>query len=218
MSERCIAPSEIITPEAASAFGAVAESIIDSDYLTQVGRTTVFPVSTKDLIDFTHGFGNTPLAIAFLKANNPHLSVSQMAMLSAAGLLKIADIITHDPPFRTEFYEIKPNSTDGVVAGRIKVASIGAMVAKFSLPYLPGTQYAPDKKIKIYSGNPLGSRLEIFFHFLWIQPGLIVYEICAEGDLEELGLKVLVAIMAAAIVALLIAATGGAAAPVLVLA
>jgi hypothetical protein len=218
MSTRCIAPSEIVTPQAASAFGAVAESIIDSDYLTQVGRTTVFPVSTKDFIDFTHGFGNIPLVIAFLKTNNPHLSVSQLAVMSAAGLVKIADIITHDPPIRTEFYEIKPNSADGVPAGQIKVASIAALFSKFSLPYLPGAQYAPDKRIKIFSGNPLGSRLELFFHFKWIQPGLIVYEICAEGDLEELGLKILVAIIAAAIVALLVTATGGAGAGVLVLA
>ncbi len=218
MSKRCIAPSEVVTPAAASSFGAVAEYIIDSDYLTQVGRSTVFPVSTKDFIDFTHGFGNTPLVIAFLKTNNPRLSVSQLVVLSAGGLLKIADIITHDPPFRTEFYEIKPNSLDGALAGRTKVASIGALMSRFLLPYLPGTQYAPDKQIKIFSGNPLGSRLELFFHFKWIQPGLIVYEICAEGDLEGLGLKVLVAIIAAAIVALLVAATGGAGAGVLVFA
>jgi hypothetical protein len=170
---------------------------------------TVFPVSTKDFVDFSHGFGNTPLVIAFLKANNPSLSVSQMAVLSAAGLLKIADIITHDPPFRTEFYEIKPNSVDGVPAGRIKVASIGALMAKFPLPYLPGTQYARDTKIKIFTGNPLGSRLEICFHFMWIQPGLIVYEICAEGDLEELGLKGLVAIMAATLVTLMVEILAG---------
>jgi hypothetical protein len=209
VSNRCIAPSEILTGSAASSFGGVAESIIESDYLTKVGRVTVFPVSSKDFVDFSHGFGNTPLVIAFLKANNPSLSVSQMAVLSAAGLLKIADIITHDPPFRTEFYEIKPNSVDGVPAGRIKVASIGALMAKFSLPYLPGTQYAPDTKIKIFSGNPLGSRLEIYFHFMWIQPGLIVYEICAEGDLEELGLKVLVAIIAATLVTLMVEILAG---------
>jgi hypothetical protein len=210
VSTRCLAPSEILSSQVASAFGAVAESIIDSDYLTMVGRSTVFPVSTKDFIDFTHGFGNTALVIAFLKTNNPRLSVSQLVVISAGGLLKIADIITHDPPFRTEFYEIKPNSADGVPAGRIKVATIGALMSKFSLPYLPGTQYAPNKQLKIFSGRPLGSRLELFFHFQWIQPGLIVYEICAEGDLEELGLKVLVAIIAAAIVALLVTATGGA--------
>ena len=217
MSNRCIAPSEILTGATASSFGAVAESIIDSDYLTKVGRTTVFPASTKDFIDFSHGFGNTPLVIAFLKTNNPGLSVSEMALLSAAGLLKIADIITHDPPFRTEFYEIKPNSIDGVTAGRIKVASIGALMVKFAMPYLPGTQYAPNTKVKIFSGNPLGCRLELFFHFMWLQPGLIVYEICAEGDLEKLGLKVLIAIIAATIVTLLITATGGAGAGVLVL-
>jgi hypothetical protein len=95
MSKRCIAPSEILTPQAASAFGSVAEIAIGSDYLIFVGRTTIFPVSTKDFLDFSEGFGNVPLMIAFLKANNPSLSTSKMAVLAAAGATKVADIITN---------------------------------------------------------------------------------------------------------------------------
>src|SRR5262249_37193073 len=199
----CLAPSEFLTTPTAAAFGAVAEAIIQADYLTNVGRTSVFPVSPFDFIDITHGFGNTALYIAFLKANNPRLSVSQLAVLSAGGDLKIPDIMTHDPPRRTEFYEIKPNSVTGRLAGTTKVALIDAVMTGFSLPYRPGIQYAPNKRVLLFSGTPLGARLEVFFHFQHIAPGLIVYEICAEGELAKLGLRVLLAILAIIILILL---------------
>ncbi len=100
----CIAPSEFLTTPVASQFGALAESLIEADYLADVGRPAVFPVSPKDFIDFSHGFGNTLLFIAFLKSNNPKLSVSELAVLSAGGDLKLPDIMT-DPPQRLEFYD-----------------------------------------------------------------------------------------------------------------
>jgi hypothetical protein len=212
MSNRCIAPSEILTPQASSAFGSVAEITIASDYLSFVGRTAIFPASTKDFVDYTPGFGNVPMMIAFLKTNNPKLSVSKVASLSGAGLTKVADIITHDSPIQTAFYEIKPNSVDGRFAGRIKVASVDALMTALSLPYVPGTIYMPDKSIRFFSGMVLGSPLELFFHFKRTAPGLILYEICAEGDLEKIGLKVLISVIAATIVILLLPET----APVLV--
>jgi hypothetical protein len=125
-----------------------------------------------------------------------------MAVLSAAGLTKIADLMTHDPPQRTEFYEIKPNSVDGRLAGRTKIALIDALMHGTSLPYVPGVQYTPDKRILIYSGTPLGAKLDVFFHFKRIQAGLIVYEICPEGELEKLGLAVLLAILAIIVIIL----------------
>jgi hypothetical protein len=70
MSTRCIAPSEILTIAGASQFGEVAEIIIQTDYMKNVGRVSVFPASTKDFIDFAAGFGNQTLLFAFLKVNN----------------------------------------------------------------------------------------------------------------------------------------------------
>lgn len=199
----CVAPSEFLTTPTASAFGSIAEAIIQADYLKDVGRGAFFPASPFDFIDISHGFGNSALYIAFLKANNPKLSVSQLAVLSLGGDLKIPDIMTHNPPRRTEFYEIKPNSPDGRLAGTTKVALIDAVMRGFSLPYTPGIQYTPNKRVKIFSGTPLGARLDVFFHFQRIAPGLIVYEICADGELEKLGLAALLAILAVIIVILL---------------
>lgn len=199
----CVAPSEFLTTPTASAFGSVAEAIIQADYLKDVGRVSFFPASPFDFIDISHGFGNSILYIAFLGANNPRLSTSQLAVLSVGGDLKIPDIMTHNPPRRTEYYEIKPNSLTGRPAGATKVALIAAVMSAFSLPYVPGIQYTPNKKISIFSGTPLGARLDVFFHFQRIAPGLIVYEICAEGELEKLGLAALLAILAVIILIML---------------
>jgi hypothetical protein len=199
----CFAPSEFVVLPAASAFGAVAESIIEVDYLNEVRRTSFFPFSKKDFIDFSHGFGNTPMYIAFLKTNNPKLSVKQLALLSAGGDLKIPDIMTHDPPFRTEYYEIKPNSRSGLWAGFTKLGAINGVMKQVGLAYLPGTQYSPDKRVLLYTGTPFGAYLEVFFHYIRIAPGLIVYQICAEGELAKLGLRTLLAILALIIVILL---------------
>jgi hypothetical protein len=92
----CLAPSEFLKPGEAAAFGLVAELLIASDYLRHVKRTSYFPLSMQDFLDITQGFGNSNLLIAFLKANNPTMSVSQLATIALAGLTKIADIITHD--------------------------------------------------------------------------------------------------------------------------
>ena len=103
----------------------------------------------------------------------------------------------------TEFYEIKPNSVSGNIAGHAKIAIFAAICSGFSFPYTAGTSWSPDTKILIAKGSPLGVALEIFFHFKRVAAGLIVYEICIEGDLAKLTLFALLAIMAIIIALLL---------------
>jgi hypothetical protein len=196
----CLAPSEFLTPALTVTIGTAAETFIEADYLQSVKRTSFFPVSTIDFADFSHGFGNTALYIAFLKSSNPALSISSLMSISGAGDLKIPDIMTHDPARRTEFYEIKPNSVDGRAAGARKVSLIGAALASNGMPHIPGIQYKPNKKIRFFKGAPLGHNIEIFFHFERTAPGLILYEFCIEGDIQGLALDVLLAIAAAAVV------------------
>ena len=201
----CIAPSEMLVPEAASQFGGAAEAIVQLDYLKSVVPAAYFPASQTDFIDISHGFGNTALYIAFVAANHPNLSPSQLAVMAGDGGLKIPDILTSDAPRRTEFYEIKPNSPSGRQAGSEKVALIDAARTSLNLPYVPGTQFPspqPDVRVPIYSGSPLGARLEVFFRYQRIQPGLIVYDICAEGELDKLGLAVLQLLLAAIVLLL----------------
>ena len=199
----CLAPSEFLTTPVSAAFGAVAESIIAGDYITNVGRSSFFPASPQDFQDIGVGFGNTILYIAFLKSHHPALSAAALLALSAGGLLKIPDLMTSDAPTRTEFYEIKPNSVDGRFAGSVKIAMIDALLTAHGLPYAPGTKYSPNKRIRIFAGSPLGANIEVFFHFQRIAPALVVYDICVEGELEKLGLAVLLAILAIIIAILL---------------
>lgn len=194
----CLAPSAVVSPGAAAAFGLVAEAVIAARYLAHVGRGSFFPASTKDFQDISIGFGNTTLFIAFLKANNK-LSATQLATMSASGLVNIPDLMTHDPPRRKEFYEIKPNSIAGRVAGEAKVASLAALFGFLGLGYRPGKSWKPSERIVLWSGLIVGARIEAvltFFNSPKID-GLILYELCIEGEilkaLEHMALSVLAA-------------------------
>src|SRR4051812_13325 len=119
----CIAPSEIISPGIASAFGLVAETFIGKRYLLHVGRSFFFPANPFDFQDISVGFGNVPLLISFLKSHNPALSLSQIIALSATrGLVRVPSLMTNQTPPQV-FYEIKPNSPDGNIAGLAKIAA-----------------------------------------------------------------------------------------------
>ena len=200
----CFAPSEIpgLTPPTASAFGLIAESFIAARYLVHRGKNNFFPLSQTDFQDISVGFGNTPLYIAFLKNSNSHLSVSKLLFFSAAGLLKIPDLATHDGSVK-EFYEIKPNSMSGRIDGRAKVIAIEAANHMVGIPYVSGTRWSPNAKFIVFSGPVFGAHIEVTFHFFRNQRGLIVYELCVEGELAKLAIHILFAILIAIIMILL---------------
>ena len=204
----CIAPSAVVSPGAAAAFGLVAEAVIASRYLAHVGRASFFPASTKDFQDISIGFGNTTLFIAFLKANNK-LSVTQLTSLSAAGLVSIPDLMTHDPPRSREFYEIKPNSVDGRVAGQAKVASLSALFSFLGLGYRPGTRWKPTERIVLWSGFIVGARIEAILSFFSSPTvdGLILYELCIEGELAKALERIALSVLAATVIVLVLMAS-----------
>lgn len=201
----CIAPSFVVNPATAAAFGQVAESVIGGRYLASVGRAAFFPASNKDFQDISVGFGNTTLFISFLKANNK-LSASELLFLSSAGLVNIPDLMTHDRPRRMEFYEIKPNSIDGVAAGKIKIASLSALFAYLGLSYRQGTIWRPSEKVLLWSGFILGAWIEAYLDY-FASPstkGLIVYELCIEGEVEKALQRVELAILIASIIIMIL--------------
>ena len=196
--------SLILPPPLDSAFGAIAEKIIGGRFLDHVGRRAngFFPASPtqEDFQDISIGIGNIRLYILYLKFHNP-ISVKQMLVLSASGMVNIPDLATHNPPrsaapTRAEFYEIKPNSPSGLAAGAAKIMSIALLNSVLPLPYKRGVVWKPDEKIMIARGSPLGVYLEVYFHYKWISPALIVYEICVDGELEKIALALLIAILA----------------------
>jgi hypothetical protein len=183
MSEECHPPSEIVSTQEASQLGDQFEGMIREAYCDSKGGCSIFPLlGDTDFVDFREGFGNIPTFIAFLKRHNAGINVDSIArqFLSQKSGLKIPDIMTHQPPKRLEFYEIKPNSTAGVAAGRAKVLSLIAFCGLNKLPYQPGTVFSPDRRILLQTAQIGFSIVTTRFHFFLLQPGLIVYEICTE--------------------------------------
>lgn len=206
----CIAPSLVLTTGAAKDFGAIAEGLVAKSYLSDVGRPAFFPVPPAiDFMDISHGFGNRSLYAAFLVSKHKGLSTTQLTHLSDNALVKIPDLATCAPPLRTEFYEVKPNSSSGVAKGDAKIAHVHALYQSLGLPYVPGTQWRPDTKIRLFSGSLMGVEVDVYFHFFRLQPGLIVYEVCVEGRGRRLTNAEVAAIAAIVLAAVLLVMFGG---------
>jgi hypothetical protein len=201
----CIPVSVILPPPLDSAFGAIAESIIGGRYLDHLGRRAkgFFPGSPtqEDFQDISVGpFTNVNLYILYMKFHNS-VTARQLLVLGSFAMVSIPDLLTHYPsrskvPSRAEVYEIKPNSPSGLAAGAVKLKSVSVLHSSLALPYKLGTLWSPNERILISSGSPLGVHIEVFFHFERIRAGLVVYDICIEGDLEKIALAVLIAILA----------------------
>lgn len=195
----CIPPSAIVAPGPAAQFGELAEKIIiDAAYCTQMGCAP-----------FATDYFDNPIAasyVAFIVAHNPRLNnardIATLAIASLIGLNR-PDILT-DNGVRREFYEIKPNSPTGLVAGAAKLLAIEAFMGIWSLPYVPGTVYIPaTPMIKVAVVNVGPWPVEVFLRILRPAPGLIVYDVCFRGELAKIGVAALAAIILAIIAVLL---------------
>jgi len=194
------APFELFdVDQTGNIIGHMVESFVVQEYLKHVGRATVYPANLKDFSDYTAGFANTTLYTAFLKQNNPSLSVSELLKMRIKGIRRIPDICTHDYPRRTEYYEIKPNSPTGRIDGAIKMAEIQAFNDAYNLPYTPGTIFRPDSYKIFFDDTLQGIPTTLAIHYERIGPGLIGYEIAysrwpiimTEYDAEEVWTKCL---------------------------
>jgi hypothetical protein len=182
MTRECHPASDSVSPAEASKAGDAVEPFVQADYCASKGGCAVFPVGTQDFFDF-RVLGNIAKFIAFLKVNNPSVDVTALAaqfLLPDSGL-KIPDIMTHQPPDRFEFYEIKPNSTSGRAEGLKKVLALTAFCGLNKLPYVAGLRYNPDSFIPIFIQHVGFTDVEITLHFFKGGPGLILWEICSEA-------------------------------------
>lgn len=176
----CIAPSEIpgVSARDASTFGAVAEDIIYADFYAQYsggGPTELF----RD--------ANNPAAyLFFLAVNNPQFTGARQQdyyrQLRLAGLgWRIPDFMVHKASERA-FYEVKPDSRSGILAGMEKVGILMAAYRHFQLPYRAGRVFVPrDHVVASY-----GSVLRVTLRVRRAVDGLIMYRLCvtANGVLE----------------------------------
>lgn len=193
----CFPPSAFEDPQFGSGFGMLAERYIEHDYCDTMGCApgTVY-------ID-----NYNPLAYRqFLIAHNPGLSSgAKGAALTAASVTGIArpDILSDDGA-RRDYYEIKPLSPSGAVAGTEKIAEIAAFMTLLGLPYVPGVTYTPSKDIPIMSGMVLGEPLAVSLNVQRYVPGIVTYSLCLEGNLAQILAKVAMAALLAWIVAQLL--------------
>lgn len=203
----CLAPSEVLTAQAASQIGRIAERFIADDYLVFRKSPSFFPAATKHFSDIHSGFANITLYPAFIIGNHPRLTPEKILALRAQGLMNVPDLMTDDAGLH-EYYEIKPASPDGHAAGLAKMAALDAFYAFLGLPYVPGVTYNPNSHFEILRGMVLGCNVRIRLHFWLHKPGLLLYELCIDGQLQELAAKIGMAAALASIIVMLLMSPG----------
>jgi hypothetical protein len=222
--ERCFVPSEANVPQRLqSAFGDVAEMFVKEDYCSTKGGCHEFlkpGTAQTDFFDVAMGFARCRHLASYLKMHNP--TVDEILLASQCESKKdsskhfpVPDIITHEPPDRTEFYEIKPNSGSGKSKGVDKIIWFEIICTNEHLPYVAGTIYDPDRRVLVWDGTWFGSPVKVRLHWFRDRDALIVYELCFEVSAEtfaEVLMKALIKMIVAALIALLLPVAAGAAA------
>lgn len=229
VSSGCFAPSEVVDTLVSSPFGTVAETVVEDDYMTQMGGTR-----------FGDVFLDNPLGpmsyVAFLKRHHPSLNEwSLTAQMGLSGGVLVPDIldtrsISREVP---EFYDVKPNSVDGRAAGRGKLAAIDAFMSFNSLPYERGDSYTPTGSISLPMTSAAFSAAIVALGGAAVLPmilacglptvslevtrprrGLLLYRVCVQADfgcyVRVLALQV---ILAAIVLAIILIITGRMPAP-----
>jgi hypothetical protein len=199
----CFPVSMFQTPNFASGFGTIAERMIEDDYCN------TFPCSPT----ITYKDNNNPTEYRqFLVAHNPSLATNplaaKLAAWSSVGVSR-PDLMCDDGA-RKDWYEIKPFSLSGAVAGVSKYAFIVAFMSDMKLPYVPGATYSPSKDIPIMWGTLMGFKLGVSLNVQRHVPGIVTYSICLTGQVHELLLKAAIVAVLAYIAAVLLPMVAGA--------
>jgi Putative peptidoglycan binding domain len=160
--------------------------------------------------------------VAFLVLHNPGIDT---ALIGTQCRIKkdsdkrfpVPDIITHEPPGRTEFYEIKPNSASGIDKGIDKILWFEPICDSELMPYIAGRQYDPDVRILLFGGSAMGNPVRITLHFKRDRPGLLLYDFCVDVSAESVSEALFVDLMLLLMALLLLFSRGLVPAPALAL-
>jgi Putative peptidoglycan binding domain len=167
----CFRLSFALSGSAAALVGRVVEPLVFADYCTLQA-----PCTPADFFDVRPGSTDY---VDFLLVQHPNVDPAE---LGALGSLKRPDILRHRGS-ASEWYEIKPMSIAGAIAGRIKVSQITTSYARLGLPYKPGNTYTPTEHITLGTFfTPEGENLRVVVHLMRRARGLIFWELCIEGD------------------------------------
>ncbi len=184
----CLVPSEAVGDNGIlSVFGEFVEIFVRSDYCISKGICEPFnpssPRPTTDFFDYQSGTHRCTALSKFLGSHHPSVdpTLGRQCLLAKKGFrFPVPDMITYQPPLRTEFYEIKPNSAAGHRDGQDKINWFDIIRRDYGLPYVAGTQYSPNGKELIWDGNWMGVPTKVYLRWRRDLPGLIVYEVCIE--------------------------------------
>jgi hypothetical protein len=170
----CVAPSEVpgVTVGDMSAFGAIAEELVYADFCTRYSRAAAEVFRDAD---------NPSAYLYFLATRNPQFTQARQtdyyARLRGEGLMRIPDFVVHTAGERA-FYELKPDSASGLVAGTEKVGTLRAVYAYYGLPYVAGATFTPRE----HALARLGAALEFRLRTRRVAPGLLAYTICLSSE------------------------------------
>jgi peptidoglycan hydrolase-like protein with peptidoglycan-binding domain len=214
MVEFCFTPGQAGS-RLDSAFSAIPERLVQRDYCKNKNGCTVFlrpaPAPQTDFFDRVTGFHPCRHMAAFLKMHNP--SIDEVAVATACEAKKVheddrslvPDIITHQPPERKEFYEIKALSAQGTADGDQKIANFLELCAGQQIIYLAGEKYDCRLNILVRDATWSGIPVKIFLRIRSTKKALIQYHFCVESNSEfltEAIAKLLIVAVVAALVVL----------------
>lgn len=163
----CFAPSEVPGVKfELSDFGKIAERLVHVEFMKSYSPLEVY-VDDNNLLTYLY----------FIGKHAPRLLSEDFVVSSPR-----PDFLVHSFAEKA-FYEVKPNSKDGLKDGKDKIEELSVIYDIFKLPYKPGTRNF-NMKLKIATYPSL---IEVYFNATLIGPGLITYKICIEGNkLKEL--------------------------------
>ncbi|MFE3037033.1 peptidoglycan-binding protein, partial [Streptomyces canus] len=215
----CRAPSEAYegSPDTVerrmiSLFGDVAEIIIKAHYCKEKGGCQEFlkPGTLQtDFFDVGMGFHRCDHLLAYLQLHNPFLTKDVRTKCLAKKQpgdphFPVPDIITTEPG-RREFYEIKPDTIDGLKKAIKKVQWFEDEVcAPNGLVYSRGTRFSGAVDVPVWNGTWFGVPVKVRFVTDMPRNGVVVYKICLDRALGELLEKLLIKAVVAAWVYLIL--------------
>jgi hypothetical protein len=189
MAKVCKPISAVVGDTVASALADRVEAHIRAKYCASKGGCDFASGGGKDFADERRGVPTVQRYIGFLSANNPHVDSAalQRHFLEALPGLsrddrarKVPDLMTHDPPTRMEYYEIKPNSVKGRSEGEKALLMIETFLLSHDLHYVPGRLFKLDDSTVFFRQSLGLFEVEISIHFFAAKDGLILYEMCTE--------------------------------------
>ncbi|MGV9938529.1 peptidoglycan-binding domain-containing protein [Streptomyces sp. NPDC003401] len=215
----CFTPGEVYgdSPDSvkrrmSSLFGDVAEIIVKKHYCKEKGGCQEFlkPGTLQtDFFDVGMGFHRCDHLLAYLQVHNPFLTADVRARCLARKEpgdphFPVPDVITTEPG-RREFYEIKPDSADGLAKAVKKVQWFEDEVcAPNGLVYGRGTVFSGAVDEVVWNGTWFGVPVKVRFTTEMPRNGIVVYKLCLDRALGELLEKLLVKAVVAALVYLLL--------------